>query len=1050
MMKKLKKVLIFLMLIQIVFAGITANANIVFGESELKNEINNDVARNELENDITNDVVENEFENTTNFETGDENTNTEVKLPIKEDDEDETNLYNENVESNDVLEVQSTNGAVITDGTYIIQSALDNNKVIDVENGNTANCTNVRIWQNRNVFQQQFEVEYNPENDTYVIRSKCSGKVLDVANGGKTNGTNVWQYESNGTVAQQWRLEDAGNGYYYIVSMCNDLYLDIEWGSTANGANIQLYEGNGTNAQKFKFVEVPKVECDELVSEGTYYITTALSENKAIQVANGNDENCANVNLFDKKNIECEKFKLVYDAKEKNYVISIPFSNKVMDVANGGKVNGSNVWQYESNGTVAQQWILRDAGDGYYYIVSKCNGLYLDIEYGSTNNGTNIQLYEGNETNAQKFKFEKVDVPDSYKTIDNGRYYIHTVINNKILSENKSLTIGDTTNFVSLNQRFDIIYNENGYYKIKNLKSGKYLSVKQCSYENGAKIIFEEKNSSTRQDWIIEKNGEGYNVKSRYNGLVFDIPGGNAINDVSLQLYESNDTKAQQFNFELINDQVKKVLDDGVYTISTSYDGQKVLDISGGSYENCANVQIWGNVLVQQQKFQIKYNNDEMYYEITCANSGKVLDVAYGGKTNGSNVWQYESNGTPAQQWVLQDAGDGYFYIMSKDSLLYLDVAGGSRDNGANVQVYEGNGTSAQKFKFTEVKMLNDNFYNIALKNNLDKYFDVRGGSTEENAVLQVWQKDDVNQQRFEVKYVDNKYCKIVAKHSDMALTAVDGKIVQAPYEELENQQWSIEVVGSGCYKIKLKNSNQCMTISRNSSDNGTEICLSDSSNTSAQAFKFINIIERRGIDVSSWNGVINWRKVKETRDVDFTIIRAAYRGYRTGKIVTDAMFKQNYEGARKNGIDVGLYFFSQAITPEEAVEEANYMLDLIKKYNVDVKYPIFIDTEWSGADYKDGRADGLDVNTRTEVCKAFVRTINNAGYTGGIYASMNWYYEKLDASQLDIGEIWVAQYTSKPKTDFRYRYSIWQYTSKGSINGILTDVDIDICYKVY
>ena len=161
---------------------------------------------------------------------------------------------------------------------------------------------------------------------------------------------------------------------------------------------------------------------------------------------------------------------------------------------------------------------------------------------------------------------------------------------------------------------------------------------------------------------------------------------------MGLQLYESNNTKAQKFNFEQINDQSKKILEDGVYTISTALDWQKVLDVSGGSYDNCANVQIWGNGLVQQQKFQVTYNSDGMYYEIICANSGKVLDVAYGGKTNGSNVWQYESNGTVAQQWILQDAGDGYFYIMSKGSLLYLDVAGGNRDNGANIQIYEGNG----------------------------------------------------------------------------------------------------------------------------------------------------------------------------------------------------------------------------------------------------------------------------------------------------------------------------------------------------------------------
>ena len=192
MMKKLKKVLIFLMFIQIIFVGITAN--IVFGKSEIKNEMTNDIARNELENQMTNDALENESENATKLEDVNADKSTEIEVPIKNNDEVEKNLDNEKKESNDALEVQSAHISRIIEGTYIIQSALDNNKVLDVENGDTSNCTNVRIWQNRNVFQQQFEMEYNAKDDTYVIRAKCSGKVLDVANGGKTNGTNVWQY----------------------------------------------------------------------------------------------------------------------------------------------------------------------------------------------------------------------------------------------------------------------------------------------------------------------------------------------------------------------------------------------------------------------------------------------------------------------------------------------------------------------------------------------------------------------------------------------------------------------------------------------------------------------------------------------------------------------------------------------------------------------------------------------------------------------------------------------------------------------------------------
>lgn len=154
--------------------------------------------------------------------------------------------------------------------------------------------------------------------------------------------------------------------------------------------------------------------------------------------------------------------------------------------------------------------------------------------------------------------------------------------------------------------------------------------------------------------------------------------------------------------------------------------------------------------------------------------------------------------------------------------------------------------------------------------------------------------------------------------------------------------------------------------------------------------------------------------------------------------------------GAQANGIPIGLYFMSQAVNVQEAVEEANYVLNLMRQYNIKVTYPIAIDSEYSGAEGNTGRADGLDVATRTAVCRAFVDTIENAGYKGAVYASRNWFYEKLDVSQLTRGDIWVAHYTSAARTDYKNSYQIWQYTDFGYIPGISGYVDRNICYKKY
>ncbi len=191
------------------------------------------------------------------------------------------------------------------------------------------------------------------------------------------------------------------------------------------------------------------------------------------------------------------------------------------------------------------------------------------------------------------------------------------------------------------------------------------------------------------------------------------------------------------------------------------------------------------------------------------------------------------------------------------------------------------------------------------------------------------------------------------------------------------------------------------------------------------------------GIDVSKWNKEIDWEAVKAS-GVEFVIIRCGYRGSKTGVLVEDPYFRKNIEGAKAAGLDVGVYFFTQAITQSEAVEEASMVLSLIK--DCELEYPIFIDTEGSG-----GRADSLDVATRTEICRAFCETIEQADYEAGVYASRNWFYNQVDDDVLSQYSIWVAEYREEPL--YTGRYDIWQYTSSGSVDGIEGRVDLNMSY---
>ena len=194
------------------------------------------------------------------------------------------------------------------------------------------------------------------------------------------------------------------------------------------------------------------------------------------------------------------------------------------------------------------------------------------------------------------------------------------------------------------------------------------------------------------------------------------------------------------------------------------------------------------------------------------------------------------------------------------------------------------------------------------------------------------------------------------------------------------------------------------------------------------------------GIDVSKWNKEIDWESVKAA-GVDFVIIRCGYRGSKTGALVEDPYFKKNVEGAQAAGLKVGIYFFTQATTEIEAVEEASMALMLCRNYKLAL--PIFIDTEGAGGS---GRADGLGVETRTAVCEAFCRTIDNSGFNAGVYASKNWFTNNLSMENLSDYTIWLAQYSRAATYDGRY--DLWQYTSAGTIDGIETRVDLNMCYK--
>lgn len=208
---------------------------------------------------------------------------------------------------------------------------------------------------------------------------------------------------------------------------------------------------------------------------------------------------------------------------------------------------------------------------------------------------------------------------------------------------------------------------------------------------------------------------------------------------------------------------------------------------------------------------------------------------------------------------------------------------------------------------------------------------------------------------------------------------------------------------------------------------------------------RFSGVSKVYGIDVSYYQGNIDWKKVKNS-GVEFVIIRVGYRGYGSaGTLVEDPKFKTYLDGATKAGLKVGVYFYTQAITTAEAKAEAKFVLDRIKGYSLQM--PVYYDIE--SVDYDTGRLDsaGLSKAQKTALCTAFCDTIIKSGYSAGVYANYTWLNYYIDGAGLGKKyPIWLAHYTSN--TNYDQRMDMWQYSGSGTVSGISAYTDVNVWYS--
>ncbi|MDE6747640.1 MAG: glycoside hydrolase family 25 protein [Lachnospiraceae bacterium] len=203
--------------------------------------------------------------------------------------------------------------------------------------------------------------------------------------------------------------------------------------------------------------------------------------------------------------------------------------------------------------------------------------------------------------------------------------------------------------------------------------------------------------------------------------------------------------------------------------------------------------------------------------------------------------------------------------------------------------------------------------------------------------------------------------------------------------------------------------------------------------------------ISQIGVDISKHNGTVNFERLKSD-GIDYVMIRLGARGYSTGQISLDDNFVENMDAAVKAELNIGVYFYSQAINQEEAIQEAYFVIQNLEPYRAHINFPVAFYMENITNDK--ARIDGLSRSDKTLITATFLEAIKAAGYIPMVYGNKEWLIKNVDLTKLQNYDVWLSQDGDTP--DYPYLYTMWQYTTTGNVNGITGDASINICFVNY
>ena len=441
-------------------------------------------------------------------------------------------------------------------------------------------------------------------------------------------------------------------------------------------------------------------------------------------------------------------------------------------------------------------------------------------------------------------------------------------------------------------QQWEVTYDEKGYLTFLNKKSGKVLDVSGGNAKSGTAVQLFDANGTYAQKWIATEEENGIRLVSALDeNLVLDVVNGKSGQGTKIQIWSDNGTPAQRWKLRTVEDIYTEMdqkaaentdaLADGIYVVRSGLSRRQVLDVSGGSKENSANIQIYESNTTVAQKWKVMHD-EKGYLTFINMGSGKALDVANGLGNSGNNVAQYTNNGTRAQKWIAEKLESGRYLLYSAlTENLVMDVAGANTKNGTNVQVYRKNESVAQQFLFTSTSAgigtcedlgISENWYEIVPKRNEQTAIDILGASLNDGANAQIYSRNKTYAQLFRFIY-ENGYYRIMCAQSDKVLEVAGGDVVPgtnirqwSSTKDKKDQLFSVNVNEDGSYTFKNVASGLTVSLANGETGSGTNLQGEESSEGDEQKFYLVkqtNLMQEGIYSISTCLDSGKWLDVK-------------------------------------------------------------------------------------------------------------------------------------------------------------------------------------------